>query len=198
MRKIGILGGTFDPVHIGHLVVADQVLFYEKLDEIWFMPAYKPPHKKMKKITSIEHRVNMINSILPLDSRYRLCTIEMERDVPSYTLDTMKELNKRYPADAFYFIIGGDMIKNLANWYGIDDLMNIVNFIGLERIGYTHEINTDHEKKIYDQVSMVPMPKLEISSSLIRKWIKCNRAIRYVVPEVVDEYIKEHKLYAED
>jgi len=197
MKKIGIIGGTFDPVHIGHLIAADQVLFYQKLDEIWFMPANNPPHKLNLNISSYEHRVEMLNQVLILDSRYKICTIEMERTGPSYTIDTMKELKVRYPQDSFYFIIGGDMIRDLAKWYKIEELIKLVQFIGLERIGYTDNTLTEQEKQIINKVIMVPMPQLEVSSSLIRDWIKMGRDIRYVVLEGVEHYIKEKKLYGD-
>ena len=197
MKKIGIIGGTFDPVHIGHLIAADQVLFYQKLDEIWFMPANNPPHKLNLNISSYEHRVEMLNQVLILDSRYKICTIEMERTGPSYTIDTMKELKVRYPQDSFYFIIGGDMIKDLAKWYKIEELIKLVQFIGLERIGYTDNTLTEQEKQIINKVIMVPMPQLEVSSSLIRDWLKMGRDIRYVVLEGVEHYIKEKKLYGD-
>lgn len=197
MKKVGIIGGTFDPVHIGHLIAADQVLFYQNLDEIWFMPANQPPHKSNQNISSFQHRFEMLNRVLPLDPRYKICPIEIERNGPSYTYDTMKELIKRYPTYNFYFIIGGDMIKDLPKWYKIEELINLVQFIGLERIGYNENIQTDHEKQIISRVTMIPMPQLEISSSLIRDWIKTGRKIRYIVTEAVEQYIKENKLYDE-
>ncbi len=195
MKKIGIIGGTFDPVHMGHLVAADQVLFYHNLDEVWFMPAYRPPHKLNMNISSFKQRVEMLEKVLKLDSRYKICTIEMERNGPSFTLDSMKELITRYPQHSFYFVIGGDMIKSLSKWYGIEELVELVQFIGLKRIGYIEDSRTEQEKKILSKVTMLPMPQLEISSSLIREWVKIGREIRYVVPESVEKYIKENNLY---
>ncbi len=195
MKKIGIIGGTFDPVHMGHLVAADQVLFNKKLDEIWFMPANKPPHKLNMNISSFEHRVKMLELVLELDSRYKLCTIELERNGPSYTLDTMKELIKRYPQNTFYFIIGGDMIEGLDKWRGIEELTELVQFIGLKRIGYIAGNHIEYENEILNKIIMIPMPQLEISSSLIRDWVKIGRRLRYIVPESVEKYIKENSLY---
>ena len=195
MRKIGIIGGTFDPVHMGHLIAADQVLFYSKLDEIWFMPAYKPPHKLNMNISSFEHRVKMLESILILDERYKVCTIEKERSGPSYTFDTMKELVERYPQYSFNFIIGGDMIGNLDKWHHIKELMELVQFIGLDRIKYIEDNQTDLEKEILKKVIMIPMPQLEISSSLIREWVRMGRKLHYIVPGSVEKYIKENNLY---
>ncbi len=195
MKKIGILGGTFDPIHIAHLIAVDQVLFYEKLDEIWFMPAPIPPHKIEIEITPIEHRVQMVKKAIEIDQRYKLCTIELEQSGPAYTIHTIKELKKRYPEHDFFFIIGGDMIEYLPKWNGIGELIKLVRFIGLERPGYQLHPKTAFEKEIYHQVKILPMPQLEISSSHIRDWVKMGRMIRYVVPSSVEDYIKENKLY---
>lgn len=197
MKKIGIIGGTFDPVHMGHLVAADQVLFYNELDEIWFMPAFKPPHKLNMNISSYKDRVKMLELVLELDSRYKLCTIEMERNGPSYTLDTMRELIKRHPQNTFYFIIGGDMIEGLGKWRGIEELTELVQFIGLKRIGYIAGNQIEYENEIMKKIAMIPMPQLEISSSLIREWVSMGRKLRYIVPESVEKYIKENNLYEE-
>ncbi|OEF99009.1 nicotinate (nicotinamide) nucleotide adenylyltransferase [Vulcanibacillus modesticaldus] len=201
MKKIGILGGTFDPIHIGHLIAADQVLFHAKLDEIWFMPAFKPPHKLNTNITPIQHRLEMLKLILGIDPRYKICTIELERNGPSYTIDTMKELKSRYPDDSFFFIIGGDMIKYLPYWKGIDELLKIVKFIGLERPGYSLNQEMGEEDyltmQIGKNVEMVPMPQLDISSSMIRNRVRNHREIRFLVPKDVEQYIKEHGLYGE-
>lgn len=195
MKKIGILGGTFDPIHIAHLLAADQAIFYADLDEIWFMPAPIPPHKRYSKVTPIVHRVEMVKRVTALNSKYKLCTIELEREGPSYTFDTMKEIKKRFPEDSFFFIIGGDMVHDLSDWYKIEELLQMVRFIGLERPGYLFEPGTETEKGIYEQVVKIPMPHLDISSSLIREWIKMGRTICYVVPSSVEEYIKENHLY---
>lgn len=195
MKKIGILGGTFDPIHIGHLVAADQALFFAGLDEIWFMPAPNPPHKMDTKITAINHRLEMVKMVVEMDRRYKLCTIEFDRLGPSYTLDTMKELKMKYSDYEFFLIIGGDMIKYLPKWYGIEELITIVNFIGLDRPGYEYQATSSRDKDILEQVKLIPMPQLDISSSQIREWVKAGRAIRYLVPINVERYIRENKLY---
>ena len=195
MKKVGIFGGTFDPIHIGHLIAAEQAVYHAKLDEIWFMPALQPPHKMDLEITSVTHRVEMVNRVVQADSKYKLCNIELERNGPSYTLDTMKELRVKYSNVEFYFIIGGDMIKDLHKWYGIEELINIVQFLGLERPGFRYQAKNTKEDLILQKVKIIPMPQLEISSSLIRDWVKIGRTIRYLVPQDVNEYIREKHLY---
>ncbi len=195
MKKVGIFGGTFDPIHIGHMIAADQALFYADLDEIWFMPAQIPPHKRNSNITHAIHRLEMLKRVVKLDNRYKLCTIELERSGPSYTLDTMKELQKKFHEYSFSFIIGGDMIEYLPKWYGIEELVQLVQFIGLKRPGFHHFPKNDEGELVYKFVKMIPMPQLEVSSSLIREWIKNGRSIRYIVDDSVEEYIKEQRLY---
>jgi len=195
MKRIGILGGTFDPIHIGHLIAAEQALFYAKLDEIWFIPAPNPPHKMGQNITAINHRVEMVRRAVELDKRYQLCTIELEREGPSYTVDTVRDLREIYQDYSFYLILGGDMIKYLPKWQGIDELLQIVKLIGLERPGYVYDDQNPELTPIISRVQFVPMPQLDISSSQIRNWRRIGRTIRYVLPERVEEYILENGLY---
>lgn len=191
-KRVGIIGGTFDPVHIGHLVAADQVLFYNQLDQVWFMPAFKPPHKMEQAITDYQHRVAMLELVAELNPSYQVCTIEGEREGPSYTYDTIIELQKLYPEIEFNFVIGADIFNTLTKWYRINELVQLIKFIGLNRINCEKVII---EKSILEQITMVPMPQLEISSSLIREYVLDGRGLDYLVPKPVEEYIKEHQIY---
>ncbi len=191
-KRVGIIGGTFDPVHIGHLVAADQVLFYGQLDQVWFMPAFKPPHKLDKPISDYQHRVAMLELAAELDPRYQVCTIEGERKGPSYTYDTIVELKKLYPEIEFSFIIGADIFSTLTKWYRIKELVELVQFIGLDRINCEKIILEDI---IFERIKMIPMPQLEISSSLIREYVVDGRGLDYLVPKTVEEYMKEHQIY---
>lgn len=195
MKKVGLLGGTFDPIHIGHVVAADQALYHLELDEVWFVPAKIPPHKMNNNITPANHRLEMVKRVVKQDNRFSFSAIELEMEGPSYTLSTIKLLNENYPDHQFYFIIGEDMIDYLPKWYGINELIHLVTFIGLERPGYSYKPSNEYEKEIYDKVKIIPMPQLEISSSLIREWFKLGRRVRYLVPQPVEEYIREHQLY---
>ncbi len=191
-KRVGIIGGTFDPVHIGHLVAADQVLFYNQLDQVWFMPAYKPPHKLEQPISAYHHRVAMLELAAELDSRYYVCTIESEREDPSYTYDTMIRLQQLYPDTEFSFVIGADIFSTLTKWYRINELVELVQFIGLDRINGA-KLRSD--EPLLQRIKMVPMPQLEISSSLIREYVRDGRGLDYLVPKSVEKYIKEHQLY---
>ncbi|MEB1808148.1 MAG: nicotinate-nucleotide adenylyltransferase [Bacillaceae bacterium] len=189
MRKIGILGGTFDPPHIGHLLIAQEVLEQCKLDEIWFMPANIPPHKKNDEVSSVTDRIEMVTKAIEGVEQFTVSTVELERNGPSYTVDTLKELKMKLPDVEFYFIIGGDMIEQLHTWERIDELFEYVTFVGLQRPGYSQS------SKYAEKLQLLTIPQVDISSSDIRERLKEGRSIRYFVPEQVRQFIEERQLY---
>ncbi|MGJ7035040.1 nicotinate-nucleotide adenylyltransferase [Anoxybacillus eryuanensis] len=186
MKKVGILGGTFDPPHYGHLLIADDVRTELQLDEIWFMPNYIPPHKD-KKVTDHVHRVNMLHAAVANQPHFRIETIELERKERSYTYDTIVLLKKKHPHTIFYFIIGGDMVEYLPHWYRIDELVQLVQFVGVKRPGYS--LRTSYP------IIEVDVPVFAVSSSLIRERIQSGKSVTYLLPEAVQLYIKENRLY---
>ena len=123
MRRIGILGGTFDPPHCGHLLIANEVLHALKLDEVWFMPNREPPHKEKTGLISNEDRLALIRLAISGHPSFRIETIELQRSGPSYTYDTMTLLVKKHPDVEFFFIIGADMIEYLPKWHKISELI---------------------------------------------------------------------------
>lgn len=188
MKKVGLFGGTFDPVHITHLIAAQQALQSVSLDEIWFVPSSVPPHKA-KAHTSGEHRLNMLQQAIRSREEFRTCDVELKREGPSYTVDTVRQLVAAYPRHTFYFIVGGDMVATLHQWNEIDILAEKVTFIGLARPGYAFAKTTPYP------VLQVEMPQMDVSSSMIRQWVQEGRTIRYLVPDAVYDYIKENRLY---
>lgn len=186
MKRIGILGGTFDPPHLGHLIIADIVKDTLKLDEVWFIPNDIPPHKVETK-TSNDDRINMVNEAIKDNDSFTMNTIEIERKGTSYTIDTVKTLKERYPHKLFYFIIGADMVEYLPHWYEIDELMQLITFVGVKRRGY--QLQTKYPIKTVD------MPTIEISSSDIRERIKQGKTVKYFLPKNVLSYIRERSLY---
>lgn len=187
MKRIGILGGTFDPPHIGHLMIANEVLAAFDLDEIWFMPNQEPPHKKKSNAIKDKDRVNLLKLAISGHPSFKVELIELERVGPSYTYETMKLLTERHKDFQFYFIIGADMIEYLPKWHSIDKLVKLVQFIGVQRPAY--ETSSSYP------ILYVDVPEMEISSSLIRQRIKEGKTIRYLVPDSVREYIEEKGLY---
>lgn len=190
MKKIGILGGTFDPPHIGHFVIANEVKQAFNLDEIWFMPVNIPPHKQRANITSPMVRKKMLELGIGDTKYFSVCDIEIKREGLSYTVETMERLVEQHPLYKFYFIIGGDMVENLKTWYRIEDLLEMVTFVGTNRPG--HETFSEQINK---HILELTVPQLEISSSMIRKRVSENKSIHFLVPESIREYIKENKLY---
>jgi len=187
VKKVGILGGTFDPPHIGHLIIANEVLHAKNLDEIWFMPNQEPPHKiKSGDVTNIQ-RVEMLQLSIEAHSAFRIETMELDREGKSYTYDTMTLLNEAHPNIDFYFIIGADMVEYLPEWYKIEKLMQIVKFISVNRPKY--HLETDYP------VQYVKVPDINISSSLIRERVKDGETISFLVRDEVKRYIEENRLY---
>ncbi|MCF6092905.1 nicotinate-nucleotide adenylyltransferase [Microaerobacter geothermalis] len=189
-KKVGLMGGSFNPVHVAHLVVMEQACHQLGLDEGWFLPSNHPPHKDESEMASGEHRLKMLRRAISTHPKWKICLLEFEREGPSFTVDTMDELNRRYPDIQFYFILGGDMVEYLSHWHRIDELKKMVRFVGTQRPGFTldHGVSDLH-------LEIVEVPQLDISSSLIRRWIKRGFSIQYLVPDAVKQYIEEEGLY---
>ncbi|MDR7237269.1 nicotinate-nucleotide adenylyltransferase [Neobacillus drentensis] len=187
MLKVGILGGTFDPPHNGHLLIANEVLSTLQLDEIWFLPNQEPPHKKKSESISNEDRLQMLELAIGGNDAFRVETMELHRQGPSYTVDTMKMMNNQYPDHQFFFIIGADMIEYLPKWHKIDELIKLVQFVGVERPSYSSQ--TDYP------VLYVDVPALDVSSSMIRDRVKNGKTVRYLLPDSVIQFIEEKHLY---
>jgi len=187
MKKVGILGGTFDPPHYGHLLIANEVHSALQLDEIWFMPNHEPPHKKKPESVMDEDRLKMLKLAIAGNPDFTIQPIELKREGPSYTVDTMKMLKTEYADHQFFFIIGADMIEYLPKWHKIDELVHLVQFVGVERTSYSHQ--TDYP------VLYVDVPAIDVSSSMIRDRLKSEKTVRYLLPDPVIEYIEEKQLY---
>ncbi|GAK04145.1 LOW QUALITY PROTEIN: nicotinate-nucleotide adenylyltransferase [Geomicrobium sp. JCM 19037] len=194
MRKIGIFGGTFDPVHIAHLILAEQALNECSLDEVWFMPANIPPHKKHEGMADGKDRAHMVELAIQHHPQFKLLRLELARTGPSYTVDTIEHLLQIYPNEQFYFIIGGDMVKSLERWHQIDRLRDMVRFIVTDRPDYSLE-KGEH---ISETMLYIHVPNCPISSSDIRSRIKKQQSIRFLIPEEVRSYVEENHLYEND
>lgn len=190
-KRIGIMGGTFDPIHMTHLYMAEVVKVECCLDEVWFMPAGTPPHKMGNVISSEEDRITMVEKAISSVPYFQLSRIECERKGPSYTVDTMKKLKQEYPESIFYFIIGADMVEYLPKWERIEELVKLVCFIGVGRPEW--EQSQKHAfSKYVTKVEMIPS---YISATAIRERKRAGKSIRFLVPEEVYSYIEEKHLY---
>ncbi|EOL47589.1 nicotinate (nicotinamide) nucleotide adenylyltransferase [Enterococcus phoeniculicola] len=186
-KQVGILGGNFNPVHLAHLMIADQVGQGLGLDTVFLMPSYLPPHVDEKKTIDAEHRLAMLELAVEENPLLAIETIELDRKGKSYTYDTMKTLTESNPNTDYYFIIGGDMVEYLPKWHRIDELLELVNFVGIKR----PEFGTETPYPII----WVDVPEIDLSSSSIRKKVKNGCSVRYLVPDKVREYIQEKRLY---
>ncbi|MCM8781279.1 MAG: nicotinate-nucleotide adenylyltransferase [Candidatus Omnitrophica bacterium] len=186
--KIGILGGTFNPIHIGHLILAEEVWEKLALDKIIFVPTYLPPHKDDADIALAQDRYAMVKLAIRKNRKFLVSDIEIKRDGRSYTIDTIKELKKIYPKDELYFIIGSDLVNYLGEWKDLEEITKLVKFIVATRPGYPLE-------KIPTYISTIAIRAVDISGFEIRKNIRENKSFRYLVPESVYRYIIKKKLY---
>ncbi|KRN84358.1 nicotinate-nucleotide adenylyltransferase [Carnobacterium maltaromaticum] len=188
--RVGIIGGTFNPPHIGHLVIADQVCQQLGLDKVYFMPDANPPHIDKKEAIAAEHRVVMVEKAIEGNPLFGLESCEIQRGGISYTFDTMLELTKAHPEIDYYFIIGGDMVDYLPKWYRIDELIQMVQFVAVKRPNYA-------DSSPYPLI-WVDVPAMEISSTGLRKKIKNGCSVQYLIPDKTLAYIKEKELYQND
>ena len=193
--KLGIMGGTFNPIHQGHLVAAEFIRDEFKLDEVLFVPSGKPPHKDDNQIVSPEHRWMMVVLATASNEYFSVSSIETERVGESYTRDTILELKQKYKKKTeCYFITGADAIAEISTWHKTEDLPKLTKFIAASRPGYKLDMN-NIDLRFRKCTYLMEIPALTISSTEIRKRIKRGQTIKYLVPEVVEKYIYKNNLY---
>ena len=186
-KQVGILGGNFNPVHNAHLIVADQVRQQLGLDQVLLMPEYQPPHVDKKETIPEHHRLKMLELAIEGIEGLDIETIELERKGISYTYDTMKILTEQHPDTDYYFIIGADMVDYLPKWYRIDELVDMVQFVGVQRPRY--KSGTSYP------VIWVDVPLMDISSSMVRDFLAQGRKPNFLLPQPVLDYIEKEGLY---
>ena len=197
--KVGIMGGTFDPIHTGHLATAEFVREGFGLDEIIFIPSARPPHKTDRKVTAEAQRLAMTILATRSNPHFRVSALEIMRKGLSYTFDTVNELYKEFDERTkFFLIIGADSLAELSTWYKAKELVAKCQFIATSRQGV--EVDYSAVEKFFGAESMknihsISTPGLEISSTKIRERVKTGKSIKYLVPEIVEEYIKKELLY---
>lgn len=189
-KQVGLLGGNFNPIHQAHLMIAEQVGQKMGFDEVHLLPSYLPPHVDEKKTIDSKHRLAMVKLAVEDNSFLSVDTRELARKGKSYTIDTMLEMTAENPGTEYYFIIGGDEVAYLPKWHRIDELIQLVNFVGVKRAGFTPESPYP--------IIWVDVPEIQLSSSYIRKQVKQGCSIRYLVPDRVREYIAEEGLYLDE
>jgi len=197
--NIGVLGGTFDPVHNGHLIVAEEAKTRLNLVEIIFVPAGQPWLKAAKPISPAEHRLQMLRLAIADKPYFKLSTIEIERTGPSYTIDTIAELRDKLGSDdELFFILGWDSLAELPQWREPSRLIKMCYLVAVPRPGYPRPKLKTLEviiRGLSQRVMLMKEPEIDISASAIRERVARGLSIRHLVPEPVNRYIKEHKLY---
>jgi len=195
--NIGVLGGTFDPIHIGHLVVAEEARIKLGLSEVFFVPAGQPWLKLDRNITAAVHRVEMVRCAIADNPHFKLCTLEVERPGPSYTVDTLTMLQKQLGSEAsFFFILGRDTLAELPLWKEPQKLVQLCRLVVPPRLGSKDLKHLETAiPGLLDKVIQLDMPVIGISSSEIRQRIAQGLSIRYLVSAEVEKYITEHRIY---
>ncbi len=200
-KKLGILGGTFDPIHNGHLFSAQAVYERLGLEKIIFIPAYIPPHKTGQDFAHAADRYNMTVLATEPYTYFDVSDIELKRSGVSYTLDTMRELHKLYPEYELYFIIGADTVPQLHTWNKIYELFELVTFVAAYRPGYSDVIEIACEQLgniAREKIVLLDTPEYAVSSTEIRRRIRTSESLQGFVPQSVEDYIKKQKLYLVD
>ncbi len=186
--KIGILGGTFNPVHIGHLILAEEVREKLGLDKVIFVPTCLPPHKDNSDVAQASDRYAMIRRAIKGNRYFAISNAEIKRGGRSYTIDTVRQLKRRYPKDDLYYLTGSDLLKYLDEWKDLDEVIKMVKFVVATRPGYELE-------KIPAYIKTVAIRAVDVSAFEVRQAIQAHTSFRYLVPESVFEYIVKNGLY---
>lgn len=190
MKRIGIYGGTFDPIHIAHLVLAERAREQLELDKVLFLPAAIPPHKKDRGISDGKRRLEMVEIAVAGNPAFEASPLELNRTGVSYTIDTLHDLGKEYPGVELVLLVGADMLEDIPNWRLPEEIVRIAVIGYAERpgIAVTHSLPSSRVRRI----EMAPM---DVSSTEIRLRVREGQSIRYVVPAGVEAYIHAHHLY---
>jgi len=196
---IGVYGGSFNPIHTGHLIIAEFVREQFNLEKVLFVPAKNPPHKNSVDYQTSQHRFNMVQIATAGNPFFDVSNIELNRKGLSYTSDTLQELKNLYPDKKLYFICGADSIVNLNTWHSIASIFAYAEMIVVKRLDVSETDVKNMSRWLTDQYNAVihfcDMPYIEISSTMVRERLKNGLSVRYLVPEGVLKYIQLHRLY---
>jgi nicotinate-nucleotide adenylyltransferase len=196
--RIGVIGGTFDPIHLGHMLIAKETNAHLELDRVLFVPAGAPPHKVGHTISDPESRLEMVQLAISGHPNFGISRIDVDRRGPSYTVDTIRLLRDEWGMDAeIYFLIGADSLVDLPIWHQPEHLLRLCQVVALRRPGY--EVDLDELDQLLPGaaflVRMMDIPMLDISSTEIRQRVRQGHSIHGLVPPAVERYIDKHGLY---
>jgi nicotinate-nucleotide adenylyltransferase len=200
--RLGIFGGTFDPVHFGHLALAEECLAVAGLDEVWLVPAASPPHKGEKKLSRFDQRKEMLELAIAGNEKFKVEPMEADRPGPSFTSDTLEEIQKRKPNDELFLIIGGDSALEFSTWKDPAKIASLATIIVRIRPGVNMPTEQEFISQLGKELGVLPKvifvagpPYLDVSSSLLKERVSNNKSVRYLLPRAVEVYIQQKKLY---
>jgi nicotinate-nucleotide adenylyltransferase len=197
-RRLGVLGGTFNPPHLGHLLIAQEAFDQLDLDRVLLIPTAQPPHKEVPHDPGAAARLAMVEAAIAGDDRFAASPIEIERGGPSYTVDTLRALHATYPGSELTFVVGGDMASSLPTWHEPAEVVAQARLAVAEREGTRRTDILERLATIpgaVEQVDFFDLPRIDFSSSLVRRRVAAGRPITYLVPDRVAAYIAQHGLY---
>ena len=186
--RIGLFGGTFDPPHVGHLIVAQDALARLELARVTFVPAFQPPHKREREVSSAEVRLALVRAAIAGDDRFAVDDLEIRRGGPSYTVDTLRELQARQPDAELFLLLGTDQYEEIETWREPRELRRLACIAVLSREGR-------HPALRADGAIRVPVTRIDLSATEIRARVAAGQPIRYLVPPAVEALIRQHRLY---
>jgi nicotinate-nucleotide adenylyltransferase len=198
--KIGIFGGAFNPIHNGHLLLAEQAREQCELDEVWFVPTRIPPHKTADNLSSGPNRLEMIRLATAGMPAFKASSIELERNEVSWTVDTLSRFNEKRPDDELFFMIGADSLRDLLTWKEPEKIVGLATIIAVNRGPVDDNFKESLEalsESIRARIQLVSIPGIDISSTDIRERVRDGKSIRFLVPRSIERYLLEHGLFKE-
>ena len=196
--RLGIYGGTFDPIHYGHLALAEQCREQCGLDEVWFVPAAQPPHKLESTISSAKARCEMIEFAIAGHPQFKLSRLELERPGPSFTVTTLEQLHAENPSRELFLLIGADSLHDLPHWREPQRILELATVVAVNRGDAVLPDRSLLERQLGPaaaRLRFVQMPGLDLAASDLRRRVSAGQSIRYLVPRAVESYITQHRLY---
>lgn len=195
--RLGVLGGTFDPPHYGHLVLAENARVQLELERVLFVPVGQPPHKPKRPITPARHRVTMVKAAIADNAAFRLSRVDLDRPKPHYTVDTLALLGKEHPGASLYFLMGGDSLAQFLKWRDPADIVEQARLAVMRRPGWEIDLETLERKipGILERMVWIDAPYLEISGTDLRWRVREGLPVRYLMPPRIERYVCEHALY---
>ncbi len=200
--RLGIFGGTFDPVHFGHLSLAEECMSAAALDEVWFVPAASPPHKSGKKISRFDQRKEMLELAIAGNEKFKVEPMEADRPGPSFTIDTLEQIKSQNPSDEIFLIIGADSALEFPTWKDPARILSIATLVIRVRPSFDIPNETDFSIQMQKEIGVKPkllivtgLPYFDISGSELRNRVAMGKTIRYLLPRSVEVYTQQKKLY---